>query len=55
MFVYLLYSSKEQYASVGDRSSHNSSSDSDCVSLQSEGLNIEAEKGLSLVSGELTL
>ena len=37
---------------VGDGSSHDSSSDSDRVSPQFEGPNIEAEKGLpSVVSG----
>ena len=40
---------------VGDGSSHDSSSDSDRVSPQFEGPNIEAEKGLpSVVSEETT-
>ena len=39
---------------VGDGSSHDSSSDSDRVSPQFEGPNVEAEKGLpSVVSGGL--
>ena len=40
---------------MGDGSSHDSSSDSDRVSPQFEGPNVEAEKGLpSVVSGGLT-